>query len=248
MTVCNMSIEAGARAGMIAPDDTTYRVPRGPPARAAGRGVGRGRAALARAADRRRRAFRPRGQHRRRDARADDHLRHEPGHGHADRPTPCRVATTPSFRKALAYMQVEPASRCSASRSTSCSSAAAPTRASATCARRPGCSAAGTSRHRVRAAGRAGLAAGQAPGRSRGLDKIVHAAGAEWREPGCSMCIAHERRHGRRAASSASARATAISRAARAPARARCSRARSRPPRPPSTGAIADPRDCCTER
>ncbi|MGB5696332.1 MAG: 3-isopropylmalate dehydratase large subunit [Polyangiales bacterium] len=37
MTVCNMSIEAGARAGMIAPDDTTYdylkereRVPQGP--------------------------------------------------------------------------------------------------------------------------------------------------------------------------------------------------------------------------
>src|SRR5205085_3257155 len=25
MTVCNMSIEAGARAGMIAPDDTTYQ-------------------------------------------------------------------------------------------------------------------------------------------------------------------------------------------------------------------------------
>ncbi len=24
MTVCNMSIEAGARAGMIAPDETTY--------------------------------------------------------------------------------------------------------------------------------------------------------------------------------------------------------------------------------
>ena len=24
MTVCNMSIEAGARAGMIAPDDTTF--------------------------------------------------------------------------------------------------------------------------------------------------------------------------------------------------------------------------------
>ncbi len=26
MTVCNMSIEAGARAGMIAPDETTYRI------------------------------------------------------------------------------------------------------------------------------------------------------------------------------------------------------------------------------
>ena len=31
MTVCNMSIEAGARAGMIAPDETTYRLSRGRP-------------------------------------------------------------------------------------------------------------------------------------------------------------------------------------------------------------------------
>ena len=29
MTVCNMSIEAGARAGMIAPDETTYDYLRG---------------------------------------------------------------------------------------------------------------------------------------------------------------------------------------------------------------------------
>ena len=43
MTVCNMSIEAGARAGMIAPDDTTYRVHGRPAARAARRGLGRGR-------------------------------------------------------------------------------------------------------------------------------------------------------------------------------------------------------------
>ena len=34
MTVCNMSIEAGARAGMIAPDDDHVRVPRGPRPRA----------------------------------------------------------------------------------------------------------------------------------------------------------------------------------------------------------------------
>ena len=32
MTVCNMSIEGGARAGLIAPDDTTYRVPGRPSA------------------------------------------------------------------------------------------------------------------------------------------------------------------------------------------------------------------------
>ena len=29
MTVCNMSIEAGARAGMIAPDETTFEYLRG---------------------------------------------------------------------------------------------------------------------------------------------------------------------------------------------------------------------------
>ena len=31
MTVCNMSIEAGARAGMIAPDDTTFAYLEGRP-------------------------------------------------------------------------------------------------------------------------------------------------------------------------------------------------------------------------
>ena len=31
MTVCNMSIEAGARAGMIAPDETTYAYLKGRP-------------------------------------------------------------------------------------------------------------------------------------------------------------------------------------------------------------------------
>ncbi len=40
MTVCNMSIEAGARAGLVAPDDTTYEFLHGRPARAEGRGVG----------------------------------------------------------------------------------------------------------------------------------------------------------------------------------------------------------------
>ena len=30
MTVCNMSIEAGARAGLIAPDETTFELPAWP--------------------------------------------------------------------------------------------------------------------------------------------------------------------------------------------------------------------------
>jgi 3-isopropylmalate/(R)-2-methylmalate dehydratase large subunit len=37
MTVCNMSIEAGARAGMIAPDDTTYSYLEGRSSRQRGR-------------------------------------------------------------------------------------------------------------------------------------------------------------------------------------------------------------------
>ena len=31
MTICNMSIEAGARAGMVAPDDTTFAYVEGRP-------------------------------------------------------------------------------------------------------------------------------------------------------------------------------------------------------------------------
>ena len=65
MTVCNMSIEAGARAGMIAPDDTTFEYLRGPPVRAAGRGLGRGRRRLAHAAQRSGRGVRQVGDARR---------------------------------------------------------------------------------------------------------------------------------------------------------------------------------------
>ena len=59
MTVCNMSIEGGARAGLIAPDDTTFQYLAGRPHRAQGRGVGRRAGALEAAADRRGRGLRP---------------------------------------------------------------------------------------------------------------------------------------------------------------------------------------------
>jgi 3-isopropylmalate/(R)-2-methylmalate dehydratase large subunit len=55
MTVCNMSIEAGARAGMIAPDETTFAYLKAA-ARAEGRSLGRGGRALACSSDRRGRA------------------------------------------------------------------------------------------------------------------------------------------------------------------------------------------------
>ena len=52
MTVCNMSIEGGARAGMIAPDDTTFAYLHGGPTRRWARLGGSGRL-LALAAHRR---------------------------------------------------------------------------------------------------------------------------------------------------------------------------------------------------
>ena len=50
LTVCNMSIEAGARAGMIAPDDTTFAYLAGRPYAPAGRDWDDARGALACAA------------------------------------------------------------------------------------------------------------------------------------------------------------------------------------------------------
>lgn len=60
MTVCNMSIEWGAKAGMIAPDQTTFDYIQGRPT-PRGRRVGRCRGVLDVAAHRRRCRLRPRG-------------------------------------------------------------------------------------------------------------------------------------------------------------------------------------------
>ena len=43
---------------------------------------------------------------------------------------------------------------------------------------------------KVRVHGGAGLAGSQAAGEAEGLPEIFRDAGCEWREPGCSMCIA----------------------------------------------------------
>ena len=77
MTVCNMSIEAGARAGMIAPDETTFAYlagrPRAPQGAAWERALERWRALPSDAGARFDREVHI-------DAardRADDHLRHQ---------------------------------------------------------------------------------------------------------------------------------------------------------------------------
>ena len=56
MTVCNMSIEAGARAGLIAPDETTFAYLKGRPFAPKGEAWEQAVALLAHAAVRSRRA------------------------------------------------------------------------------------------------------------------------------------------------------------------------------------------------
>ena len=234
MTVCNMSIEAGARAGMIAPDETTYAYltgrPRAPQGAAWDAAVERWRALPTDAGARfdRDSTSTPR-------ARADDHLRHESRHGDSDRRRGARrEPTTRAFAQgARVHGDSRPASRlhgkpvdvvfigcCTNARLSDLRVAAGVLRG----------------RHvaqRVRVLVVPGSQQVKRQAEAEGLDQIFSDAGAEWREAGCSMCIAMNGDQVGRA-SSPSARATATSRAARAAARARCSRARSPPPRPPS--------------
>jgi 3-isopropylmalate/(R)-2-methylmalate dehydratase large subunit len=188
MTVCNMSIEAGARAGMIAPDDTTYQYMAGRPLAPQG---AQWDAALAK--------WRQLPS----DANAsfDEEVSIDAS---ALRPmvtfgtNPGMVIPInervpddddPAFRKALAYMQVEPGKAllgtpvdvvfigsCTNGRLSDIRAAAQILRG-----RR-------VAKH-VRLLVVPGSADVKRQAEAEGLDEVVRAAGGEWREPGCSMCI-----------------------------------------------------------
>jgi len=188
MTVCNMSIEAGARAGMIAPDDTTYQYMAGRPLAPQGAAWD---GALKRW----------------RTLPSDDGAKFDKK-VHIDvaklRPmitfgtNPGMVmpidATVPdgddpAFRKALAYMQVEAGKpmlglpvdvvfigSCTNGRLSDIRQAARILRG----------------RHvaeRVRLLVVPGSADVKRQAEAEGLHEVVRSAGGEWREPGCSMCI-----------------------------------------------------------
>ena len=196
MTVCNMSIEAGARAGMIAPDETTFEYLAGRPH--APRGA-EWEVALARW----------------RTFAADDGATHDrtvildastikpmitygtnPGMGiavDAPVPTPSRIADASERRaleKALLYMALTPGEvllgkpvdvvflgSCTNSRISDLRLAAGVMRG-----------------QRVASTVRMLVVPGsqevKRQAEAEGLDEIFRAAGAEWREAGCSMCIA----------------------------------------------------------
>jgi len=188
MTVCNMSIEAGARAGMIAPDDTTYEWLRGRPM--APRGADWD-AALRRWA-----LLEDRGE-----AEFDEEVSVDanglrpmvtygtnPGmSAQIDEPVP--GSGNPAVDKALAYMGVEPGKpllgrgvdivflgSCTNSRIGDLRAAAALMRG-----RRVA--------KNVRMLVVPGSQQTKREAEAEGLREVFLAAGAEWRESGCSMCL-----------------------------------------------------------
>ena len=187
MTICNMSIEGGARVGYVNPDETTFAYLQGPAVRAAGRGVRpRGRVV---AADRVRsgRALRRPRRDRRGGDRADRHLGHQPGTVGRHQRSDCRRRRRGSAR--VHGLRARHAGR-RARRSTSRSSARAPTAGCRISKRRRGSSAAATSRRTSRRWSCPGSQAVSRAAEAEGLDEIFTKAGFEWRGAGCSMCLA----------------------------------------------------------
>jgi 3-isopropylmalate/(R)-2-methylmalate dehydratase large subunit len=187
MTVCNMSIEAGARCGMIAPDETTFDYLRGRPhapedfesAVEAWRELKTDEGAtfdkVVHMDASKIRPMATYGTH--------------PGHA-APIDAPIPPATNEADAKALDYMQVKAGEHLSAQKVDrvfvgSCTNGRLEDmRATATIL---------TGRQvasHVRMIVVPGSESVKLQAESEGLDTIIRAAGAEWREPGCSMCIA----------------------------------------------------------
>ena len=181
MTVCNMTIEGGGRAGMVAPDETTFGVGR--------RARRRRRSRLERAAHRGRRELRPRGRRRRRRAEPDGQLGDQPGAGR--RPSPPRCPS-PRARARSARWSTWTSSRARRSQDIrldrvfigSCTnSRIGDLRAAARV----------VEGRKVASDLYAMVVPGsvqvKAQAEAEGLDEVFRAAGFDWRGAGCSMCL-----------------------------------------------------------
>ncbi len=193
MTVCNMSIEAGARAGMIAPDDTTFqylaRTPLGPKGTAFDAAVDRWRMLPTDAGATYSRTIRidasevapmvTYGTHPGMAIPIDGRVPHPEEAADAERVT-----------RALRYMNLSPGQpiegqpvdvvflgSCTNARLSDLRSAAGVLRGKRVA-------------RGVRMLVVPGSARVKADAEAEGLDRIFLEAGAEWRSPGCSMCIA----------------------------------------------------------
>ena len=195
MTVCNMTIEGGGRAGMVAPDDTTFAWVEGtarPPRRTSTRPSRAGASCTprtARASTARSSSTPPRSR------------RRSPGARRPARSSPVTDAVPEPRRprateRALKYMDLEPGTPIAGHpRSTACSSARARTRASATCAPPPRWSQAARSRPTsTRWSSRAPQQV-KHQAEAEGLDEVFRAAGFDWRGAGLLDVPGHEPGH-----------------------------------------------------
>ena len=196
MTVCNMSIESGARAGMIAPDETTFAYLKGRPQSPQGRSVGRGRRTLEVVALRSRCEVRSRTGHRRpKELTPFVTWGTTSWHGgicHGAVPTPAAArddSERRAYERALEYMALEPGTQmenvpidrvfigsCTNARIEDLRAAAKM-----------------VSGYKVNTSVGAMVVPGsqqvKAEAEKEGLDRVFREAGFEWREPGCSMCL-----------------------------------------------------------
>ena len=189
MTICNMSIEAGARAGMIAPDDVTIDYLQGRPRSPRGHDWEAATARWLMLPTDDRATFDKAVSIRGDQLRPMVTFGTNPGMVVAvDAPVPDRSAD-PGFRKALDYMQIQPGKPLSASPVDvvfigSCTNSRLSDLQQAASIIQ--------GRHIAK-----GVTMFVVPGSQQikrdaealGLDKIFEAAGASWRESGCSMCI-----------------------------------------------------------
>ena len=196
MTICNMSIEAGARAGMMAPDDTTYEYMCGRPFAPQGAEWDRALARWRRLPSDEGAAYDKQVSI---DATALEPMitfGTSPGMGipiTQPIPDPARIADPierESIAKALRYMDLEPGKpltghaidvvfigSCTNGRISDLRAAASVLKG-----------------RKVHAGTRVLVVPGSHDAKrqaeAEGLDVIFRASGAEWREPGCSMCLA----------------------------------------------------------
>ena len=195
MTICNMSIEAGARAGLVAPDETTFAYLEGRPSSPAG-------AAWERALDHWRGLATDEGAHFDTTVSLDgadiepcvtwgtNPAQSVPVSGRVPEPADAASeAAREQTERALRYMDLEPGTAladipldrvfigsCTNSRLEDLRAAAATVRG-----RRVAPS--------VRAMVVPGSGLVKLAAEAEGLDEIFRAAGFEWRDAGCSMCL-----------------------------------------------------------
>ena len=194
MTICNMSIEAGARVGLVAVDQKTIDYVKGrpfaPSAEQWDQAVACWQGLVSDA-----------------DARFDTvveldaaQIKPQVSWGTSPEmvlavdqnvPDPARESDPikrGSIERALNTWACGRTRRSPTSSWTGYSSVPAPTRGSRTCAPPPKWPGAGRRDHQAGVG--AGFRVGQEQAEKEGLDRIFIEAGFEWREPGCSMCLA----------------------------------------------------------